>query len=390
MKIKEVKARKIKDSRGDWTIEIYVNGCSASSPNGKSTGKFETKPYMKSLDFCIDFINKNNWNMNVNKFDDLKKFEKELAKKIKKKSAREFGANALFAFECAILKAVAKEEGKELWQAINPKAKKFPYPVGNAIGGGLHSIKNKVRPNFQEFLVIPQSKSFFDNVKIMNYVYSEAGKVLQSKEKNDEGAWLVENDNKEVLDLLNYLRKKAEMKFGVKIGLGIDVAASTFYKNGKYNYHNIKLDNKEQLRFMQEIIYNYDLFYLEDGLEQGDWNGFIELTKKSNGCLIVGDDFIATQISRLKKAIKMKAVSAVIVKPNQNGSLIELKEIFGICKKHGIKTVMSHRSGETTDNALADLAFGFGADFIKCGISGKEREIKLYRLRKIEIENQLK
>jgi enolase len=152
----------------------------------------------------------------------------------------------------------------------------------------------------------------------------------------------------------------------------------------QYSYIDKNLDKKEQLKFMQEIIYNYDLSYLEDAMEQEDWNGFHELTKKSNRCLIVGDDFIATQISRLKRTIRLKAINAVIVKPHQNGSLIGLKKIFDICKKHKIKTIMSHRSGETLDSALADLAFGFQADFIKCGVFGKEREAKLERMMEIE------
>ena len=377
MIIKEVGARAVKDSRGEKTIEVSVNKVKASSPSGKSTGIYETKPYRKSLEWNVNFFNKTKEfdNLEINSFDDLIKVEKLLKKKLKLKNVKDFGANALFAFESAILKALAKDEEIELWQVVNPKAKKFPTPVGNAVGGGLHS-SNKNKPEFQEFLLIPKEKSFSKNVKIMNHVYSKLKIKLKTKTKNDEGALQTTLSNEEVFETLSKFKK---------IRFGTDIAASSFYKKGKYNYKKNKFDKKEQISYVNNLIKKYNLFYVEDALEEMDFSGFSKIKSKN---LVVGDDLTATQINRLKKAIRKKSINAIIVKPNQNGSLLEVKKVFEICKNNGIKTIMSHRSGETLDSALADYSFGFEADYIKCGISTKWREAKLKRM--IEIERKLK
>lgn len=373
MIIKEVGARAVKDSRGENTIEVSVNSIKASSPSGKSTGIYETKPYRKSLKWNVNFFNKTKEfdNLEINSFGDLKKVEKLLKKKLKLKNVKEFGANALFAFESAVLKALAKDKGIELWQVINSKAKKFPTPVGNAVGGGLHS-SNKNKPEFQEFLLIPKEKSFSKNVKVMNRIYSK----LKTKLKNDEGAWQTSLSNEEVFETLSKFKN---------IRFGTDVAASSFYKKGKYCYKENKFDKKGQINYVNDLIKKYNLFYVEDALEEEDFSGFSKVKSKN---LVVGDDLTATQINRLKKAIRKKSVNAMIIKPNQNGSLLEVKKVFEICKRNKIRTIMSHRSGETLDNALADYSFGFGADYIKCGISTKWREAKLKRM--VEIERKLR
>ena len=194
MIIKEVKAKVIKDSRGQETIAVCVNGCAeASSPNGKSTGEYETPSYYKSLKFCVDFLNGWNDEIEIEKFDDLALVEKAICKKLGLKNAREFGANSLYAFESAILKALAKEKKKELFEIVGNN-KKIPFPVGNVVGGGLHSSSISKHPNFQEFLIIPKSNSFVQNLKIIAYVYSNVGKELGATRVNDEGAWLVSID----------------------------------------------------------------------------------------------------------------------------------------------------------------------------------------------------
>lgn len=376
MIIKEIKAEKIPDSRGEFTIKITINGCAASSPSGKSTGKYETKPYHTSLDFSIDEINHLNFNFEIKKFDDLKKVENFICKKYHFRNARQLGANVLFALESAILKALAKEKGKQLWQIINPKARHFPVPVGNAIGGGLHSSKFKVHPVFQEFLIIPNEKTFKDNVSLMKKIYEEIGKMLNAENKNDEGAWQSPINNKEALDILSEFKNKAR--------IGIDAASSSFFKNEKYQYQAKALDRDSQIKYVNNLIDNYDIFYLEDPLQEDDFMGFSMVKKKH---LIVGDDLTATQIPRLKEAIKHNSINAMIIKPNQNGSLLELKKIIDLCKQNNIKTIMSHRSGETMDASISDYAFAFQTDFIKCGISTAFREAKLKRM--IDIENSL-
>ena len=377
MLIKEVKAEKIPDSRGEQTLKVTIDGVAASAPNGKSTGKYETKPYHTSLDFSIEEINHLNFNFEIKTFEDLKKVENFICKKYKFRNARQFGANALFALESAILKVLAKSKNKQLWQIVNPAAKRFPVPIGNAVGGGLHSSRFKIHPIFQEFLVIPNEKTFHENVAVMKEVYEKIGAVLNASEKNDEGAWQVPLNNKEVLDILSKLKNK--------VNIGLDIAASSFFRNDLYIYAS-KMPNREsQIIYMNNLVEDYDLYYIEDPLQEEDFTGFSQIKKKH---LVVGDDLTATQIPRLKEAIKHNSINAMIIKPNQNGSLLELKKIFDLCKANNIKTIISHRSGETMDASIADYAFAFEADFIKCGISTAWREAKLKRM--IEIENSLR
>ena len=385
MKINRVDAKIILDSRKQKTISVSVNGCEeASSPNGKSRGEYETKTYFKNLKFCVDFLN--NWNLEIeiNEFKDLIKVEKIICKKLKLKMAKDFGANSLYAFESAILKALACEKRKELFEIVG-KNKGLPKPVGNVVGGGLHSSVVKKHPDFQEFLVIPTLNKFSDNLRIMKEVYSKVGKLLEAKDVNDEGAWLVSCSDSEVFDALNKVKTEVEKKYKTEIGIGTDAATSTLFKNKNYVYSNKKLNSSKQVEFIDRLILNHNLSYVEDPLEEHDFKGFSKINKvMKKECLIVGDDLTATQYERVLKAIRTKSINSVILKPNQNGSLIELKKIFDLCKKNKIKTIMSHRSGETLDSALSDYAVGFGADYIKCGVATTWREVKLKRLTEIE------
>ncbi len=408
MKIKGVSAKSILDSRKEKTILVSiktnVGSFSASSPNGKSKGKHEKKSYKKSLEEDIKTIKKFSDYFSeevIEKFDDLRRIEDIVDGHI--------GANTLFALESAVLKAIAVEQKKQIWEIINPlhdlfakaktphdssaKTKALPRLVGNCIGGGKHSNfesptkKNSGRkPDFQEFLLIPNLKSVRESFKINKERKQDAEEILKKidekfeSEKNDEDAWITSLNEKQVLDVLKKL----------KLPLGLDVAASSFYKRKKYNYNNplLKRTSKEQLDYLSNLIKNFNLLYIEDPFDEEDFESFAKLLKKFPSSLIVGDDLTVTNYKLFEKAITMKSVNAIIVKPNQTGSLLEVKRVCESAKKNNIKIVFSHRSGETEEAILADLAFGFGADFFKCGITGKEREAKLKRL--IEIEESLR
>lgn len=380
MLIKKISAKKIKDSRGEFTIEVSVNGQKASSPSGKSTGKYETPCWHDSLDWNINAINNLSLNFEIKSFQDLRKVEEQVKLQYHLKDAKFFGANALFALESAILKAIAKDSKKELWQVINPKAKLLPRPLGNAIGGGLHSHSEN-HPTFQEFLIVPKGKSVNENVKIIKEVHKKLKSILKANKVNDEGAWETSTTEEETLEILSTFKDKIE--------IGVDVASSSFYNNLFYSYPEKNISKKEQIILINSLINKFDLYYCEDPLEEEDFEGFSKICPSRNTkTLITGDDLTATHKDRLERAIENKSINAIIIKPNQNGSLIELAEIFEICKKNKIKTILSHRSGETLDDAIADYAFAFGADLIKCGISTKWREAKLNRL--IEIQKSLK
>lgn len=388
--INEVSAKSILDSRKEKTILVSIKSksgktFSASSPSGKSTGKYESKPYKKSLEEDISAIKKFKEYFSeeiLEKFEDLKRVEDILEGHV--------GANTLFAFESAVLKAIADEQKKEVWELINPgagKLKKLPRLVGNCIGGGKHSDPlNGKRPDFQEFLLIPDFKSSEKSEEINKKAKEKTEILLKRKDsnfkstKNDEDAWRVSLNEKEVLDVLKE----------VNLPLGVDVASSTFFSRKKYSYENplLKRENEEQFGYLANLIKNYNLFYIEDPFHEEDFESFAKLLKKFPNSLIVGDDLTVTNSKRLEKAIKSNSINAIIVKPNQCGSLLEVQKVCEMAKENKIKIVFSHRSGETEETILADLAFGFQADFFKCGITGKEREAKIKRL--IEIEKSLK
>ncbi len=384
MIIKGVSAKIILDSRKEKTILVSIKTnageFSASSPSGKSTGKYEAKPYIKSIEGDIKSLKElSEYFLDelIEKFDDLRRIEDIVD--------RQVGANTIFALESAILKALACENKKEIWEIINPNAEKNPRLVGNCIGGGEHSSSER-KPDFQEFLLIPNEKTTEKNFEINKRIKKDLKEILRKadekfdEEKNDEDAWKTSLTEKEVLEILK--------KVGIPIG--IDVASSTFYKRKHYDYQNpkFKREIKEQFEYISNLIKNLGIFYIEDPFEENDFESFAKLLNRFPDKLIAGDDLTATNLKRFEKAIKIKSINAIIVKPNQIGSLVEVKEVVELAKKNNIKIVVSHRSGETEETILADLAFGFEADFFKCGITGSERVSKINRL--IQIEKDLK
>jgi enolase len=268
---------------------------------------------------------------------------------------------------------------------IYSNAKKLPRLVANVIGGGKHSAVDK-KPDFQEFEIIPDSRSVKESHEIIKKAKKDIERILKQVDKNfkgkknDENAWVSSLTDKEVLDVLKQ----------IELPLGLDIAASSFYKRKKYNYENpvFKRTPEEQLFFVSNLIKNYGLIYVEDPFDENDFESHSKLLKKFPSSLVVGDDLTTTNPKRLRKAIELKAINGIIIKPNQVGSLLDVKEVVELCKKHKIKTIFSHRSGETEEKILADLAFGFGADFFKCGSEGDVRVKKIKRL--IEIEKTLK
>ncbi len=380
MRIKEVHAQAIKNSLSQDTIEVFVKTDKgrflASAPGGVSRGSFETPAFIADAKNTIHLFNKNVQKIietEINEIIDLHFVEKIIDK-------RKFGANTLFALEAAILKALAREKEKEVWQIFKPNGRRMPRPIGNVIGGGKHST-SKLKPSIQEFLVIPKTKSFKLAVETMKEVHKRTGHIIKVKEKNfflkkdAESAWQTKLKNEEALNVISAVNEVMESQRRIHIDMGIDIAAS----------HSKKIS----ITAILKIVENFNIFYIEDPLFENDFSNWKKLnaTLKEKHCLLVADDLTATNLERLKKAIKMKACNAVIVKPNQNGSLLETIEFVNLAKKHNIFTIVSHRAGETMDDFIADFAFGIQADFIKTGVIGKEREVKLKRLVDIERES---
>lgn len=404
MFIRECDAKIIKNSRGEKSVEIRLRSFKgvfyASAPSGKSKGKHEASAYHEkginySLRLLRVFFNKiKGKNFMIKDFSGLKEFE-EIIRRFESKVGR-LGANVTFALESVFLKAVAKENKKELWKFIFDsfyKGKvKMPMPVANVIGGGLHSKQSEKdkAPDFQEFEIIPKEKTFSKAVTKVVHSHMKAKKLLKKYErkwrvkKNDENAWKTKLSNEQALEVLKELGKK------MKVRIGLDIASSSFY-DSYYRYKNKELvrDRTEQIEYIDYLIKKFKLFYIEDPIDEEDFIGFADILKDiKKKSLIVGDDLTVTSISRLKRAIRDKSINAIIIKPNQNGYLTEVAKIVELCKKHKIKMIFSHRSGETMDTSISDLCVGFQADFIKCGANGKERLVKLKRI--MDIEKALK
>ncbi len=417
MFIKEVLPRFVKNSRGEKSIQIeivtYEGKFKCSAPSGKSKGKSEVASYnakgiersMKMLRvFCPKLKHKN---FIIKRIAHLKQIV-ELMRRFEAKFGR-FGGNVNYAMEGVFLKAAAADNGKELWEFINDDVNdglrpKMPMPVGNCIGGGLHSKTiNGKRPDFQEFLLIPKEKTFGRAVTVNLRAYEYSKKVLVQKpvggwglgvggkfgewrrERNDEGAWMTGKTNEEVLEILKTVAKR------YKLRIGLDVAASTFYDKSYYRYKNKDLirDKVDQADYIERLVKKFGIFYVEDGMQEEDFSGFKEISNgiaeiKKSKTLIVGDDLTTTNLKRVHRAVRGEAINAVIIKPNQIGSILEVKKVVEFCKKNNIVMIFSHRSGETMDNILADYCIGFGGQFIKTGIFGRERLIKLRRVMMIE------
>ncbi len=375
MKIKRLIAKKILNSRGEPTIEVEVNDkYKASAPSGASRGKHEVMAF-PSKGVPLRIINKTIANKlygtRVDSFESLEEVEKILFDYDKSKNISKIGGNTVIAIEFALLKALCKNN---IWKVLNPIAHEMPMPLGNVIGGGKHFRGNSVE--IQEFLLKPVTDRFRDGAIVNEYIYKEVGRRLKAKEKTDEGAWVTTMDIEDVLKLLSRIVDEVVKKMGVDVELGMDVAASEFYKNKLYHYRDKMISREEQIDYMNKLVGDYNIGYIEDPLQQEDFSGF-ELI---NCDMVCGDDLVCTDLNRLKRA----KVNSVIVKPNQIGSLIKTKKLVDYCFRNNITPVISHRSGETNDTTIAHLAVAWEIPFIKCGISGKERVVKINELKNIE------
>ena len=402
MILTEVKAVKILNSRKEATIEVIASSgklkTRASAPSGKSRGKNEAEPFSgKGIDFSISFINMLGQKLvsdkiSFEKFEDLEKIETIARQFDKTKKWSTVGGNAIYAIEAAVLKLMAACNKQELWKFLNPQAKMLPMPVGNCIGGGLH-VQQEKKADIQEFLFIPETSRFIDAYSANLHAYNEVKKLLMEKKGwkgklTDENAFAATIETEEILEIMNKAARIVEGKMKIRMRIGIDMAAGTLWDGKNYAYKNPKkrLSETEQEDYVFHLIEKYSLFYVEDPAKE-NFTEFSELMrKKRKDVLIVSDDLTATHLELAQKAVKEQAASAFIIKPNQCGSLIEAKKVLDLAKKHGIKTIISHRSGETSDDIIADLAVAWNADFIKTGILGKERFAKLHRLLKIERE----
>ena len=405
MKIKNVIGREILDSRGNPTVEVDVileNGVMgrAAVPSGASTGEREALELRdggsrfggKGVLKAVNHVNHELRDLVVG-MDVLNQeaIDEAMIKLDGTKTKSNLGANAILGVSMAVLKAAANFKGLPLYKYVGV-GKTLPRPMMNIINGGAHADNNL---DFQEYMIIPEASTIKERVRIGAEVFHALKSVLKAKgyvtSVGDEGGFAPNlKTNKEGFELIVEAIEKAGYKPGVDVNLGIDVAASEFYEDGIYYLkgENKKLTTEELIDFYEELITTYPIISIEDPVDENDWEGFKLITERLGDKIqLVGDDLFVTNIEYLQKGIDMQAGNAILLKVNQIGTITETIRTIELAKKNNYKTVISHRSGETEDTTIADLAVGLDLGQIKTGsMSRTDRICKYNQLIRIEEE----
>ena len=403
-KIKDVIGREILDSRGNPTVEVDVyleNGIMgrAAVPSGASTGEREAlelrdqdktrylgKGTLKAVHNVNTELRDAVIGMDAN---DQKTIDQKMIALDGTETKNKYGANAILGISMAVLKAAAKDAGKELYEYIGD-GKTLPVPMMNIINGGAHA-DNKL--DFQEFMIIPQRDSIKERVRVGAEVFHNLKKVLNDKGLatgvGDEGGFAPNlESNSEGFELIMEAITKAGYQPGVDVKLAIDVAASEFYKDGKYELvgEGRSLTTEELVEYYEDLCNKYPICSIEDPVDENDWEGFTLVTKRLGDKIqIVGDDLFVTNKKCLQMGIDQHAGNAILLKVNQIGTITETIETIELARKNNYKTIISHRSGETEDTTIADLAVGLNLGQIKTGsLSRTDRICKYNQLMRIE------
>ena len=303
------------------------------------------------------------------------------------------GGNIAIAISLAVAKAAANSMGLPFYQYLGGAfANRIPKPVGNVLGGGKHAVGGTT---IQEMLSMALSDSARDNVFANALVHKKVGEKLRKRFPNisigfgDEKAWIAPMDDIEAIEVVVEAVREVSEEYGIEIKPALDFAASSFYKDGKYHYKNKILTPEEQIDFVEDIVKNYGIYLVEDPLDEEDFDGFAELTKRiGHIAYVVGDDIFVTNVERIKIGVDKGAANTVLIKPNQIGTLTDTIRAIRFSKDNGYATMISHRSGETCDTSIVHIGVAFGVEFIKTGAIGGERIAKLNEM--IRIEEELK
>ncbi len=418
IKIEDIKALEVLDSRGNPTVQVttYLNDGSYGRcivPSGASTGSFEAvelrdndkeryngkgvKTAVNNVNEIIknELIGKSPYNQKI--IDDL------LIKLDGTDNKAKLGANAMLGVSVSVAKAAAKSLQLPFYRYIGGiSSNTMPIPMMNILNGGKHS-DNTV--NIQEFMIVPKSgKSFKDKMRTASEIYHELKNILKNRNLvtavGDEGGFAPNLSNdEEALELLVEAIKNAGYTPGQEVGIALDIAATEMYeeaekieKEGSYLFWKtgeIKTSD-EMVEYYAELVDKYPIISIEDGLAEEDWYGWEKLTSKlSDKILLVGDDLFVTNPKRLQKGIMKKIANSILIKPNQIGTLSETIEAINLAKRNNYTTIISHRSGETEDTTIADLAVALGCKYIKSGAPCRtDRVCKYNRLLNIEAENK--
>ncbi len=406
--IESIRAREILDSRGRPTIEAEVHLMDGSKglaqvPSGASTGTFEAcelrdddptryegKGVQKAVDNVHDQIAPELETMNALEQVTI---DRAMIALDGSKNKTNLGANAILAVSLATARAAATAVGLPLYRYLGgPLANVLPVPLMNVINGGAHADNNV---DFQEFMIVPVGASSFKEAlrwgsevfHTLNKVLKEAG--VASGGVGDEGGFAPNlKSNQQALDLLMVAIEKAGYKPGTQVAIALDVAASEFYKDGIYTFDGKPHTPAETIDYLAKLTEEYPIISIEDGLHEDDWANWQRLTQRiGDRVQLVGDDLFVTNVERLQQGIDQKAANSILIKLNQIGTLTETLESIDLGARNGFRSIISHRSGETEDTTIADLAVATRAGQIKTGsLSRSERIAKYNRLLRIEDE----
>lgn len=402
MKITNLIGREILDSRGNPTVECEMfleDGTSvvASAPSGASTGSKEAhelrdkdnsrylgKGVLKAVESINTLIRESLVGMEV----DIKAIDDELIRLDGTSNKYHLGANAIVATSVCALKAIAHIQKKEIFELFGGKT--LPYPMMNIVNGGAHADNSL---DIQEFMIVPKQTTFRERLRCGSEVFHNLKSILKSKglvtSVGDEGGFAPNlSSNYEALNLIVEAIEKAGYKPSVDVGIALDVAASSFYNKETDTYHIDGKDIKgsELINYYENMIINYPIISIEDAFDENDEENMIEFTKKyRDKIMLVGDDFFVTNKECLQHGIDVGMCNSILLKLNQIGTVSETLETINLAKSNNYKTIISHRSGETEDTTIADLAVGLDLGFIKTGsLSRGERINKYNRLLRIE------
>ena len=392
MIIKDINLRKIIDSRGNPTVEADIvtnDGFGrAAAPAGASTGTFEAQAWPKNnINLGLSNAKENLIPSLIGiSSNDQETFDNIIKEKDGTENLQNVGGNIAVALSLACAKAAADSKKIPLFEYVSKtKSYTIPAPMSNVLGGGAHAIGGT---DIQEYLVTSFDNDVNTAIETNAAVHKEVARILKEKfpnialGKGDEGAWVAPLENVEALELVTKAVDNVHKDTGVEIRTGLDVAASEFYKNGKYVYKEQTLTPEEQVDFMLGLIEEYDLHSVEDPLDQNDFDSWASLTDQTDA-LIIGDDLYVTNSERLKQGIEKKSTNSILIKPNQIGTLTDTIKTVEMANNADMATVISHRSGETTDTSIAHLGVAFESHAIKTGIMGGERIAKLNELVRI-------
>jgi len=393
-KIKSIKASEIKDSRGKPTVEVELETdkgiFKASCPSGASTGKNEAVALSAAQ--AIENVNKIIApKLKGQNPENQKELDQMMIDINGTENKSKLEANAILPVSIAICRAGSTAQKIPLYEYIGQFAgvrspRTIPLPSFNILNGGAHA-KNDLE--LQEFMIVPQKKTFQENLVLGSAVFNKLTELLKETpggvpEMGDEGGYAPQIGTAE--QALFLIKNAIGSHQDVKIAL--DCAASEFYRDGKYEVESGRqLGRSELIDFYKDLVLRFSIISIEDPFSEDDWEGFKEIHRELKNVVIIGDDLTTTNIIRIKEAESKKACNGIIIKLNQIGTVSETIEAVNLAKSYGWKIMVSHRSGETMDDFIADLAVGVGADFIKSGAYTKDVRIAKYdRLLKIESE----